>query len=932
MTYTQPNDKQLRSRVKLLGYLLGNVILAQAGENVYAAVEALRKGYISLRRREDPVKRRRLELLIQKLEPATLTQVIRAFSAYFSLVNIAEEEFQHHQRRRQVKKGGPLWTGSFDHTFRSLRDDGVSADDLQQLLNRVEYMPVFTAHPTQARRRTIMEARRRIFLAVELLDDVRLDPYTHSREEIERRIQAQIQLRWKTDEVRPRRPTVLDEVRYGLYYFRESLFQAVPIIYRYIEKGIANAYGSSGTFIRVPGLLRFGSWIGGDRDGNPHVTPQTTLIAACLQSEAVHEAYLARVRTLSRQLSYSDSLCEPSKAFLESLARDIEEFQDSRSDSHERFRHEPYRRKLYVMRQRLKTNLRHLNQVLASPPEGPLPPLPYSEADFKRDISLIYDSLISHGDATVADGDLKDLSRLVETFGFHLLRIDIRQEASRHTEAVAEIFSRWGTDYEALEEEARVRVIAEKIASSPPTEALPGLSERTQETLEVLQIMKTARQAISPGLFGNYVISMTHQASHVMEVMFLAWMKGLLGLREGAWFCHCQVSPLFETIEDLSHIEPVMAALLDNESYRALLQVSNNLQEVMLGYSDSCKDGGILSSTWGLYQAQRRISRLAESRGVECRLFHGRGGTIGRGGGPTHEAIVSQPSGTVHGRIKFTEQGEVLAFKYSNLETAVYELSMGITGLVKASCFLIQPSVARHDEHVGAMEELASTGESTYRRLTEKTPGFLDYFYEATPIDAIGLLNIGSRPSHRQEGDRSKSSIRAIPWAFGWGQSRHTLPAWYGIGTALETWRERVPEGFQTLRAMYQNWPFFRVLLSNTQMALFKGDMEIAREYSELCGEQDTASSVYEDIRAEYHRTVKQILEIVGTNQLIDDDPALALSLTRRNPYLDPLNHIQITLLKRYRDPKLSEEERERWLYPLLQSINAIASGLRNTG
>jgi len=930
MSYTQPNDKQLRSRVKLLGSLLGNVLLSQGGKRVYAAVETLRKGYISLHRRENPAQRRRLERLIGRLDPDTLTQVIRAFSTYFSLVNIAEEAFQHRQRRRQVRRREPLWTGSFDHTFRTFRDEGISAEDLQRLLDSAEYIPVFTAHPTQARRRSIMEARRRIFVTTERLDDVRLDPY--ERSEVRRQLEAQIQVQWKTDEVRTRRPRVADEVRYGLYYFRESLFQAVPVVYRYIEKAIANAYGPAGTSIRVPSLLRVGSWIGGDRDGNPYVKPQTTVVAACLQSVAVHEEYLGRVRQLSRLLSYSDALCEPSTAFRKSLEDDINDCHATGSDPYARFGHEPYRRKLYIMRYRLKSNLRHLNGLVTDPPEGTIEPLPYAERSFRRDIYLIRDSLISHGDAIVVEGELKDLIRLMETFGFYLLQLDVRQESSHHTRAVAEILEQEGTDYRGLDEHGRLRLLADRVSGNSPADGPARFSAHTEETLEVFRAMDRIRRAISPDALGNYVISMTHGASHVMEVMFLAWMAGLAGKRDGNWFCHCRISPLFETIEDLQHIEPVMGALLENAAYRGLLASSGNLQEVMLGYSDSCKDGGILASAWSLYQAQSRITRLTEALDVKCRLFHGRGGTIGRGGGPTHEAILSQPRGTVHGRIKFTEQGEVLAYKYSNLETAVYELSMGMSGLLKASRFLVQPSHDEHEDHVGAMHELATMGEQAYRRLTEETPGFLDYFYEATPVDAIALLNIGSRPSHRQKTDRSRTSIRAIPWVFGWAQTRHTLPAWYGIGTALETWRRRSPDGSQTLRTMYAEWPFFRAMLSNTQMALFKGDMDIAREYAALCEDEALADRVYGAIRDEYARTVQQILAIVGAHQLIDDNPSLALSVSRRNPYMDPLNHIQITLLRRYRDPDLSDDQRERWLYPLLQSINAIAAGMRNTG
>jgi len=351
----------------------------------------------------------------------------------------------------------------------------------------------------------------------------------------------------------------------------------------------------------------------------------------------------------------------------------------------------------------------------------------------------------------------------------------------------------------------------------------------------------------------------------------------------------------------------------------------------MLGYSDSCKDGGILASAWNLYEAQKKIVAIAEARGVECRLFHGRGGTIGRGGGPTHESITAQPPNTVHGQIKFTEQGEVLSYKYSNRETAIYELTMGVTGLLKASLGVVQSRPADSAEDIRVMNDLVVRGEKTYRQLTEQTPGFLDYFYEANPVSEIGLLNIGSRPSHRKKQDRSMGSVRAIPWVFGWAQSRHTLPAWYGIGSALEQWRGNDPTRLERLRAMYREWPFFHALLSNTQMALFKGEITIAKEYAELCEDAETRARVYGLIREEYKRTVDQVLAVADVSQLVEEIPSLALSLSRRDPYLDPINHIQIALLERFRKDVEADRESD-WRYPLLRSINAIAAGMRNTG
>jgi phosphoenolpyruvate carboxylase len=413
--------------------------------------------------------------------------------------------------------------------------------------------------------------------------------------------------------------------------------------------------------------------------------------------------------------------------------------------------------------------------------------------------------------------------------------------------------------------------------------------------------------------------------------MLLARLAGLAGRDQRGWFCDIRISPLFETIHDLNEIEQVLTTLFDNETYGALLRASGNHQEVMLGYSDSCKDGGILASSWRLYEAQEKAIRLADDRGISCRLFHGRGGTVGRGGGPTHEAILAQPPDTVHGQIKFTEQGEVLSYRYANPETALYELTMGLSGLIKASRCVIEPPTEDRRDYLGILDELARLGEEAYRRLVHETEGILDYFYEVTPVDAIALLNIGSRPSHREEADRSLGSIRAIPWVFGWAQTRHTLPAWFGIGEALERWRGNDLERLVKLQKMYQEWPFFRVLLSNTQMSLFKAEMHIAREYVRFARDRERAEAIFGLIREEYQRTLTQVLHTAGLRGLMEETPALQLSLARRNIYLDPLNHIQISLLERYR-AQASQEQREQWLDPLLRSINAIAAGMRNTG
>ncbi len=931
-----PGDKDLRGRVKLFGELLGHVLHTQAGGQVLKAVETLRKGFISLHRRENPRTRQRLMRLIDRLEPETMTHVLRAFNAYFSLVNIAEEAFQHRQRRRMMRSGGPLWTGSFDETLRWFQTQGVGAAELQSLFDRLAFIPVFTAHPTEAKRRTIMQTLRRIFVTSERLNDPRL-----GREEVDDTIdelRAQIQILWKTDEVRTLRPAVRDEIRNGLYYFQESLFRAVPTTYRLVEGAIRRIYGCDAAgqpVVRVPSFLRFGSWIGGDRDGNPNVRPETTRLAVALHVEEILQEYIRRLNALSNILTYSIRLTRPSEELIKSLARDERFGHDAFDTKPEQFFSEPYRRKLCFMRYRIQHTLRAAHQRIHGE-SGDHVLAAYERSDqFLTDLYLIRDSLVSHGDQEIADGELKDLIRLAETFGFHLVQLDIRQEASRHSDAVGEIMAQipGSSAYESLNEAARLQVLSDMIAApDPQTVDRRRLSPATRETLETFELMARLQKGVSYHVFGNYVISMTHAASHILEVMLLARMAGLAGYGPEGWHCDIRVSPLFETIDDLARIEDVLYTLLGIPTYAALLQASGNMQEVMLGYSDSAKDGGTLSSAWNLYEAQKKIVGIAEHFGVRCRLFHGRGGTIGRGGGPTHESILAQPPGTVNGEIKFTEQGEVLYYKYSNAETAAYELTMGITGLMKASISLIRPAVQDQKEHLTIMEELSRAGEDSYRTLTDHTPGFIDYFYDATPVNEIGLLNIGSRPSHRTRTDRSKSSVRAIPWVFGWAQSRHTLPAWYGLGSALASWRTNDPTRLEKLQAMYAEWPFFRSLLSNTQMALFKSDMDIAREYAELCADPDTRQRVYGMTKDEFQRTVTQVLEVSRATHLIADNPVLALSLARRNPYLDPLNHIQTVLLKRYRTAPGDEHRPSVWRDPLLRSINAIAAGMRNTG
>ncbi|MGB5452616.1 MAG: phosphoenolpyruvate carboxylase [Sedimenticolaceae bacterium] len=928
------HDKALRGRVKLLGRLLGDVISSQSGDDVLRTVERLRKGFLQLREDQSPIRLARLKNLISKLSPDALRPVIRAFSIYFQLVNSAEESFQHRQRRRIAANGGVLWKGSFDACLRNLHDMGVNPDELQDLFEEIRYMPVFTAHPTESKRRSIMLQMRRIFESNEALDarPISIDyKETHTRN-----LRTHIQALWKTDEVRPSRPDVRHEIRMGMYHFKESLFDAIPVVYRRLEGAIRRAYHDHPDFhgIDLPAMLRFGSWIGGDRDGNPNVTAAITHEAILTQHITILKAYSDRVAGLIGILTQSQHFCAPSPAFAASLREDDEYRLAFDGEWPARFPQEPYRRKLYVMGLRLRQAEHRAESWLNGRTANAAPAGYRSEEEFIHDLQLIRDSLISHGDGDAANAELLDLIRLARTFGFYLARLDIRQESTIHTEAVAELLSQLGIekDYAALKEQRRLQLLGELIENPPTVADRSALSPMTREVLQVFETVEEMQRLISPKVIGRYVISMAHEASDVMNVMFLASLTGLCGRQGKAFVSRIGVSPLFETIHDLSRIEPVMSELLDHKVYQRLLHKHGSLQEVMLGYSDSAKDGGIVASSWLLYRAQQRVIAIGRERGIRIRLFHGRGGTIGRGGGPTHDAILAQPAGTLLGQIKFTEQGEVLSYKYSNRETAIYELSVGLTGVITASTGLIRKTRPDEESFQRHMQRLADKGESAYRKLTEQTPGFLDYFYEATPVSEIGMLNIGSRPSHRARGDRSKSSVRAIAWVFGWAQARQTLPAWYGLGSALEDCCESDRKCLKVLREMYRDWPFFRALLSNTQMALFKSHMEIAREYAELCSNEESCREVFGMIEAEFSRTVKWIRKVAQIDELLDENPLLKTSLTRRDPYLDPLNHIQLELLERYRNPETRELDREASLDPLLRSINAIAGGMRNTG
>ena len=946
MSFIMSDDRHLRARVKLLGRMLGNVIKENNDAYTFRTIERLRKEFIGLSKKQDDKKARSLIALINNLEPDMIFTIIRAFSTYFNLANIAEEISQYKGVHRRLSSVGEssLEVGTPVAVLASLKEAGIKAADMQKLFNKLKYIPVFTAHPTEATRRTILQLQKRIFENAQQMEkNLYSREGREEREYLAGKLFHDIQILWKTEEVRLSKPSVELEVNNGLYYYKTSLFETVPRVYRMLETAIAEVYPEEE--ITIPSFINFGSWIGGDRDGNPYVTPAVTINTVKLQSTVIIEHYITCVEKLIGILTHSINLVDLSEDFIHEQQKDKQEglLEKAYKDTGYNFVKEPYRYKLSIVLYRLRCKLRLIKD---KDPSADDEKYAYRyESEMLDDLRSISESLFHHGDRVIAEAELKDLIRLVETFGFYLARLDVRDESKQHAMAIDEIATQWGcSDYLSMTAAQKADYLSKKIDEDDELIVDKScLSDHAKRILEVFECIVKVLDEISPKAIGNYVVSMTHNASDVLEVILLAKINGLVGKNsDGNFYCNINVSPLFETIDDLSRTKDILEDLFGNPVYNKLLQVSSGLQEVMLGYSDSCKDGGILASKWQLYQAQKSIIGLMIKYRITCRLFHGRGGTIGRGGGPTYEAITSQPPGTVNGQIKITEQGEVLSYKYSKREAAVYHLSTAIAGLINASqhlttshTFDLSSKPRDEQEHLEIMSQISDSGERYYRDLTDNTEGISDYFYEATPVVEIGQMNIGSRPTHRRSADRSRQSIRAIPWVFGWSLSRHTLPAWYGIGSALADFVAGKAENMEKLRSLYKEWPFFHSLMENVQMALAKANMDIAEEYANLCSDQENAMRIFKIIEAEYHKTVDYVLQISGCEKLLEHQTSLMLSLQRREPYIRPINYIQIMLLKKYRRTQQLAEahnEESEYLELVLRSISAIASGMRNTG
>jgi phosphoenolpyruvate carboxylase len=915
--------------------------------------------------------------LIREMDLAEAIAAARAFSLYFQLVNILEQHIEEDSYLDSLKnqENGPsdpflpalanqTDPATFRQLFARLRSLNVPPAQLEKLLRTLDLRLVFTAHPTEIVRHTVRHKQRRVATLIQKLEQGS-GLNCLERQGLRLQLEEEIRLWWRTDELHQFKPTVLDEVDYALHYFQQVLFDAMPQLRDRIRSALKLSYPD----VEPPrdSFCTFGSWVGSDRDGNPSVTPDITWRTACYQRQLMLERYLKAVTELSDQLSISMQWSQVSPALLESLEMDRLRFPEIYEERAARYRLEPYRLKLSYTMERLRLTHQR-NQQLAdagweSPCDGSAPPPPmggsmapaptqelhYSTVDeFRYDLELIQDSLERTG---LSCESLQHLISQAQIFAFCLASLDIRQESTRHSDALDELsrYLQLAVPYGEMDEAQRVEWLLSEIQTRRPL--LPPTakwSAATAETFAVFRMLQRLQQEFGSRICRTYVISMSHTVSDLLEVLLLAKEAGLvdpLAQRAGLL-----VVPLFETVEDLQRAPAVMGTLFRHPFYLALLGSDGGqpLQEVMLGYSDSNKDSGFLSSNWEIHKAQIALQRLAIEHGVALRIFHGRGGSVGRGGGPAYQAILAQPSGTLSGRIKITEQGEVLASKYSLPELALYNLETVTTAVLQNS--LVSSPVDETPSWNELMGRLAARSRDHYRALVHDNPDLVAFFQQVTPIEEISKLQISSRPARRKSGAKDLSSLRAIPWVFGWTQSRFLLPSWFGVGAALQEELDQDPGQLELLRLLYQRWPFFRMLISKVEMTLSKVDLDLAHHYVQALGRSENREAfeaIFQSIAAEFGLTRDLVLAITGHSRLLDGDPALQLSVDLRNRTIIPLGFLQVALLRRLRDqnrqPPMSETSasssddgrtysRSELLRGALLTINGIAAGMRNTG
>ena len=891
-------EQPLREDRRLLGRLLGDVVREQAGAATFDTVERIRQTAVGFRRAESEDRAAaaaasaELEGQLDALDIEQTLHVVRAFSFFSHLLNIAEDAHQHREPAQ-----GP---GTFAHALARAREAGATDAALAAWLARARVSPVLTAHPTEVQRQSILDCERRIARLI-------AQPAGRDRDAA---LEREVLRLWLTSMLRLTKLEVADEIANGLAYFRLTFFEELPRLYAALEAALGAR--------RLPSFLWIGTWIGGDRDGNPNVGAATLELALAQQARLALEHYLHEVNELGRELPVSTRIraAPPEIAAAAAASGDDSPY---RSD-------EPYRRIVSGIYARLAATARALCGLEAVPAPSLERPAYAGPAELATDLALIERGLEAQGAGRLAAGRLRALQRKVDVFGFHLARIDLRQSSGEHEAVVGELLARAGvvSDYAALEEPARVALLARELAGPRPLRS-PHLeySPLVEAELAVAAAAAAGRRRLGAQAVPHYVISHCRSVSDLLEVGVLLREAGLL--RPGDAL-DMDIVPLFESIADLERCGEVMAAALEHPLYRSWVRARGDEQEVMLGYSDSNKDGGYLASNWALYKAAAALREACAARGVRLRLFHGRGGTVGRGGGPSYDAILAQPAGTVDGALRLTEQGEVIASKYADPDSGRRNLEILAAATLEASLGRRAPHPNR-ERHVEIMEALAGHALRAYRLLVRETPGFIEYLRASTPIAEIAALNIGSRPASRRASERLED-LRAIPWVFSWSQCRLMLPGWYGFGSAVEAWLGERSGTLDELREMQRSWPFWRAVLSNMDMVLAKSDLGIASRYAELVPDAKLRAEVFGRISAEWQRTRRFLLEITGQAELLADNPGLARSIRNRFPYLDPLNHLQVELLRRYRAGGTDERTRRA----IHLTINGVAAGLRNSG
>ncbi|MEK3808493.1 phosphoenolpyruvate carboxylase [Bacillus sp. FSL H8-0547] len=900
----------LRRDVKFLGNMLGDVLVHQGGHPLLEMVEKIREMTKSLRCHADESIYADLKAEISTLDPELRKQVIRAFAVYFHLVNIAEQNHRIRRRREyQFQEDSGKQPGSLEHAVASMKENGVSSEVIQQLLKTLSLELIITAHPTEATRRSVLEIHKRIAGLLHSLDQ----PIHTEREraELEDRLFNEVVILWQTDELRDRKPTVMDEVANGLYYFDETLFEVLPQIHQELELCLSKNY--PGQEWHVPNFLRFGSWIGGDRDGNPNVTPEITWKTLTKQRALALRKYRESLKILRKRLSQSTKRVAVSDELLASVQGETPLLSKGERWQVE---HEIYRCKLTIM-------LKKLDQQQA---------FCYRSSDqLLKDLKMIQQSVLLHHPKGYELKSLQKLIRQVELFGFHLATLDIRNHSGEHEAAIKEIFHsvNLAEDYSSLTEEEKMKLLQDVLQDPRPLVSFKeNYTKETQDVLDVFHMIRRAHKEFGKRSIEVYLISMTQSASDLLEVMVLAKEAGIYRLHpDGRIESRLNVAPLLETIDDLVAGPKIMEQLFQLDFYQKHLSEQNNLQEIMLGYSDGSKDGGTLTANWKLYKAQQEIHDMAKHYNVRLKFFHGRGGSLGRGGGPLNRSLLSQPAETLGDGVKITEQGEVLSSRYGLYDIAYRSLEQAASTLITAAAHVsseAEQSNVRTGEWEKEMDEISSVSLSKYQELVFKDPDFLTYFKEATPLPELGALNIGSRPMSRKGSERFED-LRAIPWVFAWTQSRQLLPAWYAAGTGLS-------EGnLDNLKQMYKKWPFFRSTIDNLQMALLKADLMAAREYLAMVENKQAAERIFNDIETEYVQTKNALLAITGQNELMDHIPNIQESVRLRNPYVDPLSFLQVDVISKLRKTD-EESDAGELLSEVLLTINGIAAGLRNTG